>query len=40
MQLGLIVDLRKKLFKTVNIFFYFAITFSFGIQVLTFIWTN
>ena len=28
--------LRKKLLKTVNIFFNFAITFSFGIQVLTF----
>ena len=32
--------LRKKLFKTVNIFFFFALTFSFGIQVLTFNWTK
>ena len=32
--------MRTKLFKTVNIFFYFAITFSFGIQVLTFISTK
>ena len=28
------------MFKIVNIFFYFAITFFFGIQVLTLIWTE
>ena len=38
MKLGLIV-LEEKI-KIVKIFFYFAITFSSGIQVLTFIWTN
>ena len=33
--------LMKKMCKIVNIFFYiFVITFSSGIQVLTFIWTN
>ena len=39
LKLGLIV-LEEKMFMVVNIFFYFTITFSSGIQMLVFIWTN